>query len=141
MNRICREVRAQLPGFVVGTLPAWRRRLVQWHLRRCDGCQAELEHQRRIAADLRDLGAAVVAATADPPDGLLDRLLEQTARPGVRGRVAVPARGAVSGARPALSVALLIAGAVAGTAVGYASWRGARAVSDRLGRRRTRDGS
>ncbi|MDP9102293.1 MAG: hypothetical protein M3N21_09140 [Actinomycetota bacterium] len=68
---------------------------------------------------------------AVPPEGLLDRLLEQAAAPGVKGRVAVPARGAVSGARPVLSVALLLAGAAAGTGVGYAGWRGARALRGR----------
>jgi len=66
-----------------------------------------------------------------PPEGLLDELLAQAARPGVKGRAAVPVRGAVSGARPALSVALLVAGAAAGTGVGYAGWRGVRRLRGR----------
>ena len=135
MSRICREVQAHLPGLVGATLPRWRRRLVALHLRRCDRCTAELERQRAVTAGLGELGAASAAAAADaaPPDGLLDRLLAQAEQPGVRGRAAVPARGAVSGARPVLSVALLIAGAAAGSAAGFAAWRAARAVRRRLG--------
>lgn len=71
--------------------------------------------------------AAAVEAE-EPPEGLLEVLLEQAEQPGVRGRAAVPVRGAVSGARPALSALLLLLGAAAGTGVGYASWRGARAL-------------
>lgn len=140
MSRICREVQAQLPGVVDGTQSWWRRRLVALHVRRCADCGAELDRQRAVAAGLDELGAATAAAAEAeaPPEGLLDALLEQAERPGVRGRAAVPARGAVSGARPALSVALLIVGAAAGTAAGYASWRAARAVRDRLGGRGSR---
>jgi anti-sigma factor RsiW len=139
VSRICREVQAQLPGVVDGTLSWWRRRLVALHLRRCDDCRAELERQRALAAGLSDLGAATadVVDAEEPPAGLLDVLLEQAEHPGVRGRAAVPARGAVSGARPALSVALLVIGAAAGTAAGYASWRAARSVRGRLSGRRS----
>ncbi|HVM18949.1 MAG TPA: zf-HC2 domain-containing protein [Egibacteraceae bacterium] len=134
-GRICREVQAQLPGYVDGTLPRWRRRLVALHLRRCADCQAEHARQLAVAAGLHDLAAG--AADGDtPPEGLLDALLAQAHEPGVRGRAAVPARGAVSGARPGLSAALLVLGAAAGTAAGYAGWRGARAVRSRLPRRR-----
>jgi anti-sigma factor RsiW len=134
VSRICREVQAQLPGLVDGTLSWWRRRLVALHLRRCDDCRTELERQRGLATDLSALGAATAAAAEaeTPPEGLLDTLLGQAERPGVRGRAAVPARGAVSGARPALSVALLVAGAAAGTAAGYAGWRAARSLRGRL---------
>lgn len=135
MSRICNEVQAQLPRLVDGTLPGWRRRLVALHLRRCDLCRAELERQRAVAAGLEELGAVAAAADEAPPEGLLDTLLEQAERPGVRGRAAVPARGAVSGARPALSVLFLLVGAAAGTAAGYATWRSARAVRGRLGSR------
>lgn len=135
MNRICREVQAQLPAFVDGTLPGWRRRLVAVHLRRCGDCQQEEERQGDVAAGLEALGAAAAAQSDTPPEGLLDTLLAQADRPGVRGRAAVPARGAVSGSRPALSVALLVVGAAAGTAAGYAGWRGARAVRGAAGRR------
>lgn len=134
MNRICREVQAQLPALAGGTLGRARRRLVMAHLRRCRDCQAERERQEAVSAGLEQLGeAAAGEERVAPPDGLLDTLLEQAAHPGVRGRAAAPARGAVSGARPALSVLLLVAGAAAGTAAGYASWRAAAAV--RRGRR------
>ena len=134
-GRVCREVQAHLPAFVDGALPWWRRRLVATHVRRCPECGPELERQRTVAAGLDSLGAAAAAVPDEPPDGLLESLLDQAERPGVRGRAAIPARGAVSGARPGLSVALLVVGAAAGTAAGYAGWRGARAVRGRLGRR------
>lgn len=119
---VCREVQVQLPGYVARTLPRVRRRLVGLHLRRCPDCQAAFSAERDLAAGLR-----VLAAPAEPPpDGLLEELLAQAARPGVKARAAVPARGAVSGARPVLSVALLVAGAAAGTGIGYAGWRGVR---------------
>lgn len=129
VSRICREVQAQLPGMATGTVPRWRRRLVARHLRRCTDCAAEVERQRAVTAGLEELGAAVAEEVgAAPPERLLETLLEQAEQPGVRERAAVPARGAVSGARPALSVVLLLTGAAAGTAAGYAGWRGARAA-------------
>lgn len=127
MTRICDEVQRHLPAYVDGTLPRVRRRLVGLHLRRCPTCQAAFSAQRDVAAGLR-----VLASPAEPPPaGLLDDLLAQAAHPGVKGRAAVPVRGAVSGARPALSVALLLAGAAAGTGVGYAGWRGVRRLRGR----------
>ena len=133
-GRICREVQAHLPGYVDQTLPRWRRRLVRSHLRRCDDCTAELRRQEAVVAGLGDLETAAAASVEPPPEGLLDGLLELAEKPGVRGRAAVPVRGAVSGARPGLSVALLLVGATAGTAAGYVAWRAARAVSQRLDR-------
>lgn len=127
MSRLCDEVQVQLPGYVGRTLPRVRRRLVGLHLRRCPDCQAAFSAQRDVAAGLR-----VLSTPAEPPPaGLLDELLAQAAKPGAKGRAAVPARGAVSGARPALSVALLVAGAAAGTGIGYAGWRGARRLRGR----------
>lgn len=136
MNRICGEVQAQLPGYVAGTLPGWRRRLITLHVRRCPNCGPELQRQRQVVAGLSGLGAAVEASAEAPPEGLLETLLAQADHPGVRGRAAVPARGAVSGARPGLSVALLVVGAAAGTAAGYATWRSALAVRSRIAARR-----
>lgn len=133
-SRICAEVQRYLPAYVEGALPWWRRRLVALHLRRCGDCGRELTRQQTVAAGLEQLGAAAAAVPDEPPAGLLDALLEQADHPGVRGRAAVPARGAVSGARPGLSIALLVVGAAAGTAAGYAGWRGARAVKGKLGR-------
>lgn len=135
-SRICREVQAQLPAFVDGTARRWRRRLVSLHLRRCSDCAAELERQQAVAAGLDGLGATSLDRAPTPPEGLLESLLEHAERPGVRGRAAVPARGAVSGARPGLSAVLLVAGAAAGTAAGYAGWRAARAARDGITRRR-----
>lgn len=133
MSRICAEVEAHLPALVDGSLPGWRRRLVEVHLRRCAGCRAELERQRAVAAELQVLREATDAVEEPPPDDLLDRLLDQAHDPGLRARAAGPARGAVSGARPALSVTLLVVGAAVGTGIGYAGWRLARAL--RGGRR------
>lgn len=130
MSRICTEVQAQLPSYVDGSLSRVRRRLVGLHLRRCPDCQAEFARQRDVSKGLASLAGPPVT----PPEGLLSSLLDQAARPGMKGRVAIPARGAVSGARPALSVALLVAGAAAGTGIGYAGWRSARAARRRLRR-------
>jgi len=123
-ERVCDEVRSVLPGYVDGSLPRLRRSLVRLHLRRCATCQAEFSGQRQVRAALH----ALTAPAESPPTGLLESLLESTASP----RGAVPLRGAVSGARPALSLALLAAGAAAGTGVGYASWLSARVVRRRL---------
>lgn len=131
--RVCGEVERHLPAYVGGGLSRWRRRTVGLHLRRCSDCQAAFSRQRDVQAGLSRLAPA---PGDTPPDGLLDALLAQAADPGIVGKVAVPARGAVSGARPALSVALLIAGAAAGTGVGYAGWKGARALR-RAARRRS----
>lgn len=124
-GRVCREVRSHLPAYVDGTLRPWRRRLVALHLKGCSACGRALAEQQAVAEGLQALavdGGAV--PPVDPPEGLLDALLADAQRPGVRGRVAVPARGAVSGARPALSLVLLVAGAAAG----YAGWRATQGV-------------
>jgi anti-sigma factor RsiW len=130
VKRTCAEVQRYLPGYVDGTLSWTRRRLIALHLRGCDACTAELARQRAVTTGLAAMGGPDPA----PPDGLLDVLLAQSSEPGLVGRAAVPARGAVSGARPVLSVALLVAGAAAGTGVGWASWRGARAARRRFHR-------
>ena len=126
-GRLCDEVQGHLPGYVDRSLPRVRRRLVGLHLRRCADCQVAFSAERDLAVGLRVLSAPAVA----PPPGLLDDLLAQAADPGLKARAAVPARGAVSGARPALSVALLLAGAAAGTGIGYAGWRGVRRLRGR----------
>lgn len=132
-GRICAEVRRNLPAYVRGELSRPRRRLLAVHLRRCNDCRGEMVRQYDVHAGL----AALAAPAERPPDGLLETLLASTADMGLVGRAAVPARGAVSGARPALSLALLVAGAAVGTAAGYAGWRTARKVGAR-GRRRRR---
>jgi len=123
-ERVCQEVRGQLPDYVDRTLPQLRRKLVALHLRRCAACQAEFSAQRELRSGL----AALARAGEPPPDGLLETLLQQSSSP----RGAAPLRGAVSGARPALSVALLLAGAASAAGAGYASWLSAKHLRRRL---------
>jgi anti-sigma factor RsiW len=130
LPRFCAETRAQLPALAAGELSGWSARVVRAHLRRCAGCAAERDRQDEVDAAL---AAVRGAPTPPPPPGLLDELLERADRRGVRGRAAVPARGALSGARPALSVAFLTVGAVTSTGAGYAIWRAARTIHGRRG--------
>ena len=120
--RFCREAQAQLPFLVSGELTGWGARVVRAHVKRCPQCSAELARQEQLSAAF----ASLRAAPPEPPAGLLEDLLDRARGGGLRQRAAVPARGAVSGARPALSVAFLTVGAAASTGVGYAVWRGAR---------------
>jgi anti-sigma factor RsiW len=130
LPRFCRETQSQLPAMIAGELTGWSDRVVRRHLKRCADCAAELARQEQVSAGL----SALKARTPEPPPELLAGLLEQARRPGVRGRAAVHARGAVSGARPELSVAFLTVGALATTGVGWAAWRSGRSVSRRLRR-------
>lgn len=120
------RVRARLPRLVDGTLPGWRQRLMRRHLARCEDCAAELDRQQAVAEGLRTLGENI--PRHDPPDELLDAILERVHDPGIRERMAGPARGAVSGARPELSVAA----ALLSLLVVYLVWRAARRLADRL---------
>ena len=122
--RICAEVRRLLPAYRDGRLPGWRRRAVHQHLRRCTDCAAELELVGTLAA-LKGFDDTT------PPPGLLDDLLATASGRGVRARVAGPARGAVSGARPALSAAFLLGAGAAGTGVGFSVWKGAQRIRRR----------
>jgi anti-sigma factor RsiW len=123
-ERVCQEARALLPDYVDRTLPPLRRKLLALHLRRCAACQAEFSAQRELKAGLASLAASGEA----PPDGLLETLLQQSDSP----RGAAPLRGAVSGARPALTVALLVAGAASAAGAGYASWLSAKHLRKRF---------
>lgn len=127
LPRFCREARSQLPALHSGELTGWSRRVVRAHLRRCADCAAEDARQSTVT----DALAAMRATPPEPPADLLDELLAKTGHRGMRERVAVPARGAVSGARPALSIAFLTVGAAASTGIGYGVWRGVRAVRSR----------
>lgn len=127
LPRFCREARSQLPGLVSGELSGWPLHVVKAHLRRCADCSAEVERQRQ----LEDALTALRDTHVEPPAGLLDDLLAQAERRGFRERAAVPARGALSGARPGLSAAFLTVGAVASTGIGYGIYRGARALRTR----------
>lgn len=131
MNRRRHDrVQARLPQFVDEELSGVRRRLVARHLRRCEQCRDEELRQRAVADELAALARTQVAAaeaTAPPPE-LLDQLLAQAEEPGLRERVAVPARGAVSGARPGLSVALVATVLGLALLVGWVGWRLGRSV-------------
>ena len=122
LPRFCRETQAQLPFLVSGEVTGWAARVVRAHVKRCKDCSAELARQEQLATAF----ASMKAAPPEPPAGLLDDLLARAHGKGIRERAAVPARGAVSGARPALSVAFLTVGAAASTGVGYAAYKGVR---------------
>ena len=126
-DRVHAEVRALLPAYVNRSLGHVRRPLVAVHLRRCGPCQAEFSRQRSVSQGLSSLAAPVEG----PPDGLLEKLLEQS---GTSPKVAGPLRGAISGARPAYSAVLLLAGAVTAAGAGYASWASAKHLRRRLKR-------
>jgi anti-sigma factor RsiW len=121
-SRFCREAQSQLPALVAGEVSGWSMHVVQAHLRRCAHCSAELERQRAVAAGL----AALRHSAPLPPSGLLEELLAQAGSPGARERAAVPVRGAISGARPGLSISFLTVGALASTGVGVAIYRTVR---------------
>ncbi|HEX4655618.1 MAG TPA: zf-HC2 domain-containing protein [Mycobacteriales bacterium] len=120
--RFCREAQAQLPFLVSGELTGWGARVVRAHVKRCAECSAELTRQEQLATAL----ASMRESPPPPPPGLLDDLLKRARGGSLRERAAVPARGALSGARPAMSVAFLTVGAAASTGLGYAAWKGAR---------------
>ena len=122
LPRFCRETQAQLPFLVSGELTGWGARVVRSHVKRCADCAAQLAQQKELSSAL----AALKSSPPTPPPGLLDDLLTRARGGGLRQRAAVPARGAVSGARPAMSVAFLTVGAAASTGIGYAAWKGAR---------------
>lgn len=127
---LCRETQAQLPAMLAGELHGLGERAVRKHVERCSECADAMARQASVHAGLQALRGSTVA----PPEGLLDDLLAVTAKKGLRGKAAVPARGAVSGARPGMSVAFVAAGLVASTGIGWAAVKGGRAV---LGRRKT----
>src|SRR5579885_1232109 len=120
--KFCREARAQLPFLASGELTGWGARVVRAHVKRCAECSAELARQEQLDSAL----ASLRDAPPEPPPGLLDDLLARARGGSLRERAAVPARGAVSGARPAMSVAFLTVGAAASTGVGYGVYRGLR---------------
>jgi predicted anti-sigma-YlaC factor YlaD len=124
LPRFCRETRSQLPALAAGELSGWPLHVVRAHLRRCADCATEQVRQEHVASALATLKDSPPA----PPPGLLDDLLARADQRGMRERAAVPARGAVSGARPGLSVAFLTVGAAASTGVGYGVYRGVKAL-------------
>lgn len=118
-------MRRRLPLYARDELSRWRRRLVARHLRRCDGCAAQLAREHEVLEQLERVGEQEEESLDDvaPPDDLLATLLDQAREPSLRQRVAVPARGAVSGARPGLSVALVATILALVALAGWAGWR------------------
>jgi predicted anti-sigma-YlaC factor YlaD len=127
LPRFCRETRSQLPALAASELSGWPLHVVRAHLRRCADCTAEHARQEELASAL----ATMKEQPPAPPAGLLDDLLARADNRSVRERAAVPARGAVSGARPGLSVAFLTVGAAASTGIGYGLYRGVRSLRGR----------
>ena len=127
LPRFCREARSQFPALAADELSGWPLHVTRAHLRHCAHCTAELARQEQ----LRDALATLRDQPPAPPPGLLDDLLARADQRSVRERAAVPVRGAVSGARPGLSIAFLTVGAAASTGVGYGVWRGVRALRNR----------
>lgn len=127
LPRFCRETQSQLPALAAGDLSGWPLHVVRAHLRRCPDCTAEQARQEQLSRALASLKEQPPA----PPAGLLDDLLARADNRSVRERAAVPARGAVSGARPGLSVAFLTLGAAASSGLGYGLYRGIKAVRGR----------
>lgn len=135
MNQVprrCARVRRRLPLHARDELPWWRRRLVARHLRRCEDCAAQLAREHEVLAQLERVGEQEQQSLADvaPPDELLETLLDQAREPSLRQRVAVPARGAVSGARPGLSVALVAAILALVALAGWVGWQLGRSWRD-----------
>lgn len=124
---LCRETQAQLPTMLAGELHGLGERAVRKHVERCTECADAMARQASVHAGLQAMRGSTVA----PPEGLLDDLLAATSRRGLRGKAAVPARGAVSGARPGMSAAFVAAGLVASTGIGWAAVKGARALVNR----------
>jgi hypothetical protein len=152
MPRRCRRVHAWFDGLSADTLGPVRRRLAERHLGRCESCAAGWQvHQRvrdgvaALSLGQPDPGDPAVAdpdrpvmadpdhpVVPDPPPELLDSLLAAAEDPGLRARAAVPARGAVSGARPGLTVMLLVVVLAIGGLAAWATWRAGRAIQRRI---------
>ncbi len=131
--RRCARVRRRLPLYARDELSWWRRRLTDRHLRRCEECTAQLAREHDVLEQLELVGQQNEDELAEvtPPPDLLGALLDQAREPSLRQRVAVPARGAVSGARPGLSVALVATILALVALAGWAGWRLGRTWRDR----------
>lgn len=135
LPRLCREVRELMAEATAakasnGAPPTgMTKRVADAHLKHCSDCAAELAKQWAVTEGL----SALKNADADtPPEGLLEDLLATTENArGLRTRIAGPARGAVSGARPQLTAAVIVTGALAGTGVGWATINGVRKLRKR----------
>ena len=83
-----REVLERLGSYAIGALSEGERAEVEWHLRDCPSCSAELLHVRRVANRILDLdarGARLASGgplrpVPSPPSGGADRLFGRLAR-------------------------------------------------------------
>lgn len=134
--RSCDRTLARLPALVDGTSSRFGRLRSERHLRSCRTCTEALARQRQLAGGLGELRTLEASAAQPPPEDLLERLLTQANARDLRARAAVPARGAISGARPKLSVAFLAGALIVVGLAGWAGWRlGSSAASARRDRR------
>lgn len=113
--KICREVRELGPDAA-----PMARRVADSHLEQCTDCREALASP--LASGLQD---------PDVPEGLLEDVLSASELTGVRGKLVGPARGAVSGAKPQLTAAVIVTGALAGTGVAWGTVRGVRKIRKR----------
>jgi anti-sigma factor RsiW len=118
----CASTRADLPGLDGHELSTRRATELRAHLADCPECAELAASYRSVRRTLADLQHVAV----EPPDGLLESLLDRTAAPGVREKAAVLGRGAVSGARPRVIAAGAGIGAVATVGAGLLAWRALR---------------
>lgn len=118
----CASTRADLPGLDGHELSTRRATELRAHLADCPDCAAIAASYRSVRRTLADLGHAAV----EPPDGLLESILERTSDPSVREKAAVLGRGAVSGARPKVIAAGAGVGALATVGAGFIAWRALR---------------
>ena len=64
----CREVRAQMSGYLDGELGPDAARSVERHVRWCPNCRRMLENLRRTVGGLRALGDRPLPGTGQGPD-------------------------------------------------------------------------
>jgi len=123
----CDQIRPYLPGFVGGDLRPDTAEVVAGHVATCNGCTAEIASLERVRSGL----AMVAAREVEPPAGLLDGILEQSAEHGPR-RVLAPVipfavddiARLVSDHKDTIASAAGVAVVAAGAA--YALWRAVR---------------
>lgn len=125
LPRLCREVR-EIMADSAGLAPTgMTKRVADAHLKHCPECAKELSKQSVVKEGL----SALKGESEMPPEGLLEDVLAATEEEqGLRTWIAGPARGAVSGARPQLTAAVIVGGALAGTGIGWATVSGVRKI-------------
>ena len=123
----CDQIRPYLPGFVGGDLRADTTDIVATHIATCTSCTTEVASLERVRAGLAMVGAREI----EPPAGLLDAILENTAEQAQR-RVLAPVLPfavddvvrLVSDHKDTIASAAGVAVVAAGAA--YALWRAVR---------------